>query len=136
VAGAAHLRRIGAAVTNREIVEHFLDMINTQGRVREAFERHVHESYVQHNPTAGNGREDAIALIEGLVAAPGFHASVKRIVADGDLVAVHMHVRFSEAENSGMAVMDMFRLENGKIVEHWDVIQEVPAETVSGNSMF
>jgi predicted SnoaL-like aldol condensation-catalyzing enzyme len=136
VTGAANLQRIGAAVTNREIVEDFLDMINTQGRVREAFERHVHETYVQHNPTAGNGREDAIALIEGLASAPGFHPSVKRIVADGDLVAVHMHVRFSEAENSGMAVMDMFRLENGKIVEHWDVIQEVPAETISGNSMF
>jgi predicted SnoaL-like aldol condensation-catalyzing enzyme len=123
-------------VINREIVEDFLDMINTQGRVREAFERHVHETYVQHNPTIGNGPEDAMALIAGLVATPGFHASVKRIVADGDLVAVHMHVRFSEAENSGMAVMDMFRLENGKIVEHWDVIQEVPTETVSGNSMF
>lgn len=123
-------------MTNREIVEEFLDIINRQRRVRDAFERHVDETYVQHNPNAGNGREDAIALIEGLLATPGFQPSVKRVVAEGDLVAVHMHVRFSEAENSGLAVMDMFRLEKGKIVEHWDVIQEVPSETASGNSMF
>ena len=121
-------------MTNREIVEDFLDLINRQGRVREAFERHVADEYIQHNPAAGNGREDAIALIEGLSGAPGFTPAVKRMVAEGDLVAVHMHVRF-EAQ-PGLAVMDMFRLQDGKIVEHWDVIQNVPAQSASGNSMF
>lgn len=120
---------------NRQIVEEFLDLINRQHRVREAFELHVSEDYIQHNPTAGNGREDAIALIEKLAATPGFGPSVKRIVAEGDLVAVHMHIEFGD-EAAGLAVMDMFRLENGKIVEHWDVIQEVPPRTASGNSMF
>lgn len=121
-------------MTNREIVEDFLDLINRHGRVREAFERHVADEYIQHNPTAGNGREDAIALVEGLSATPGFNPAVKRMVAEGDLVAVHMHIQF-EAQ-PGLAVMDMFRLEDGKIVEHWDVIQEVPGQSASGNSMF
>lgn len=120
---------------NRRIVESFLDIINREGKVREAFERHVSEGYVQHNPTAANGREDAIALIERLSSAPGFAASVKRVVAEGDLVAVHMHLSFGD-DVPGLAVMDMFRVENGRIVEHWDVIQEIPPQTVSGNSMF
>lgn len=120
---------------NRRIVEEFLDLINRHGQVREAFERHVSEGYIQHNPTARNGREDAIALVGGLAARPGFRASVKRIVAEGDLVAVHLHLDFG-AGAPGLAVMDMFRLENGKIVEHWDVIQEIPPQTASGNSMF
>lgn len=119
---------------NRRIVEDFLDLINRQGRVREAFERHVSESYVQHNPTAGDGREEAIALIEGMAANPGFQPSVKRMVAEGDLVAVHMHLAFGDGP--GLAVMDMFRLEEGKIVEHWDVIQEAQSDTASGRSMF
>ena len=121
-------------MTNRQIVEDFLDLINRQRRVREAFERHVGDEYIQHNPTAGNGREDAIALIERLSTTPGFNPVVKRMVAEGDLVAVHMHIRFGGSP--GLAVMDMFRLENGKIVEHWDVIQDVPAQTASENSMF
>lgn len=121
-------------MTNRQIVEDFLDLINRQRRVRDAFERHVAPEYIQHNPTAGNGREDAIALIENLSATPGFNPVVKRMVAEGDLVAVHMHLQLGAGP--GLAVMDMFRLEGGKIVEHWDVIQDVPAQSVSGNSMF
>lgn len=123
------------AKTNRQVVEQFLDMINRQRRIRQAFELYVSDQYIQHNPTAGNGRQDAIALIERLAATPGFNPSVKRIVAEGDLVAVHMHVQLGDS-HPGLAVMDMFRLADGKIVEHWDVIQEVPARTASGNSMF
>ncbi|WP_066552923.1 nuclear transport factor 2 family protein [Croceicoccus bisphenolivorans] len=121
--------------SNREIVEEFLDLINRQHRVREAFERFTDENYIQHNPMCGNGREGAITLIEGLVATPGFAPSVKRIVAEDAYVCVHMHIAMGEGR-AGMAVMDMWRIENGKIAEHWDVIQEVPETTASGNSMF
>lgn len=120
--------------TNRQIVEELFDLVNRQRRIREAFERHVSEDYIQHNPDCRNGREDAIALIEKLAATPGFSPSVKRIVAEGDLVVVHMHIAFAEMPD--LAVVDIIRLENGKIVEHWDVIQEIPAQTASGNSMF
>jgi predicted SnoaL-like aldol condensation-catalyzing enzyme len=59
----------------------------------------------------------------------------KRFIAEGDLVAVHSHLRLSP-EARGTAVMDIFRLENGKIVEHWDVLQEVPETAENQNTMF
>lgn len=102
--------------------------------MRDAFEKYASDDYVQHNPTLGNGREAAIELIEKFVSTPGFHASVMRIITEGDFVATHMHVTFGVAPD--LAVMDMWRFKNGKMVEHWDVIQEVPAQTVSGNPMF
>lgn len=121
--------------TNRKIVENFLDLINRQHRVREAFEQYVAEDYIQHNPTAENGRESAIALIENFVSMPGFRPLVKRIIAEEDMVVSHLHLQL-EKDDPGLAVIDIWRLENGKIVEHWDVMQKVPETTASGNSMF
>lgn len=123
-----------ASVTNRQIVEDFLELINVRRRVREAFERHVSDKYIQHNPSIADGRESAIALIESLAAMDGFAPVVHRIVAEGDLVAVHMHLKI--VGGADLAVMDMFRLQDGKIVEHWDVMQEVPTGTRSGHGMF
>lgn len=120
--------------TNLEVVERMFDMVNNQKRVREAFELNVVENYIQHNPHLNNGREDAIKLIEGIVNTPGFAASVKRMIAEGDMVVVHMHIGFGGTAPD-LAVVDIVRLEGGKIAEHWDVIQEVPARTVSGNPM-
>ncbi|MDO9927274.1 hypothetical protein Q7431_11050, partial [Glaesserella parasuis] len=63
-------------------------------------------------------------------------ATVKRVLADGDLVALHVHSQLNE-KDKGEAVVDIFRFdENGKIVEHWDVIQAVPEKTESGRGMF
>jgi predicted SnoaL-like aldol condensation-catalyzing enzyme len=123
-----------AIETNRQIVAEFLDLINRPHRVREAFERYVAESYIQHNPTTENGREGAISLIEKFVSMPGFRPSVKRIIAGEDMVATHMHLQLEE-DDPGLAVVDIWRLENGKIVEHWDVMQKVPRTTASGNPM-
>lgn len=120
--------------TNKAIVEDFLDLINRQHRVREAFERYVADVYVQHNPQAPDGREGGIAIVSGFVARPGFRATVKRLIAEGDLVVSHMHIQQGE-DDPGVAVADIFRLEGGKIVEHWDVIQPVPERTISGRSM-
>jgi predicted SnoaL-like aldol condensation-catalyzing enzyme len=59
----------------------------------------------------------------------------KRLVAEGDLVVVHSHL-VRKPGDRGMTVMDIFRLENGKIVEHWDVLQEVPESPANNNTMF
>lgn len=119
--------------TNKAIVEDFLDLINRH-LVREAFEQHVADHYIQHNPEASAGREGGIAIVSGFVAQPGFQATVKRLIAEGDLVVSHMHIERGD-DDPGLAVADIFRLEDGKIVEHWDVIQPIPFRTKNGNSM-
>lgn len=120
---------------NRKVVEKFLHLINSEKKVREAFETYAHEDYVQHNPTCELGREGAIKLIEGIIATPGFKPSVKRMIAEDNLVVSHMHLDFGP-HAPGLAVADIWRVEDGKLVEHWDVIQEVPAVIASGCSMF
>jgi predicted SnoaL-like aldol condensation-catalyzing enzyme len=94
--------------------------------------------YVQHDSTVPSGPEGQIKLFENLKAkTPGLVATVKHIAADGDLVAVHWHASATpNNEVSGQAVVDLFRLANGKIVEHWDGYQDAPATTASGNSLF
>ena len=66
---------------------------------------------------------------------PAYRTEVKRMVAEGDLVAVHHHVRPAPGDR-GRAVVDIFRLEDGRIVEHWDVVQEVPETAANDNTMF
>jgi predicted SnoaL-like aldol condensation-catalyzing enzyme len=93
---------------------------------------------IQHDPRGGAGGPGQLALFDSLKAAtPGLVATVKHIAADGDLVAVHWQASATpEDEFSGQAVVDVWRVVGGKIVEHWDDFQDVPAQTASGNSMF
>jgi predicted SnoaL-like aldol condensation-catalyzing enzyme len=124
------------ALSNREIVTRFIDLFYRQGRVREAFETYVAEGYIQHNPLAPDGRAAAIAALEPFFASqPNAIREVHRIIVDGDLAAVHVRVR-QNPEDRGFAVVDLLRLENGKIVEHWDVIQAVPERSANPHPMF
>ena len=120
---------------NRAIVEKFVDLFYRQKLVREAFETCVVEDYVQHNPGIADGREAAILALEPMFSKPTFMVEVKRILVDGNMAVVHLHARTSSEERGG-SVMDMFRLENGKIVEHWDVLQEIPEESANPHPMF
>lgn len=94
--------------------------------------------YVQHNQAAVDGREGIKAHIENLKANfPLNHGEIKRAIADGDLVALHVHVKRSP-DVLGFAVVDIFRVENGKVVEHWDVVQRIPEpkDVKNSNTMF
>lgn len=66
---------------------------------------------------------------------PGYHASIKRIIAEGDYVVVHNHT-VTGPNDRGNAIVDIFRIEDGKIAEHWDVIQPVPEHSANQNTMF
>jgi predicted SnoaL-like aldol condensation-catalyzing enzyme len=74
--------------------------------------------------------------VKGFVKAfPTLHFNFKRIIAEGDLVVVHSHL-VRHKDDPGVAVMDIFRLENGRVVEHWDVLQDVPDTSANENTMF
>ena len=94
------------------------------------------DKYIQHNPLAADGPEGLKAFLEFASAnLSGFKIEFKRVLADGDFVIVHGHAR-NGADDRGSAVMDIFRLENGKVVEHWDVIQAIPETAQNSNTMF
>ena len=93
--------------------------------------------YIQHNPGVPSGPADGFvtALTAYFGQFPEWRTEIKRVIAEGDLVAVHHHVR-RRPNDPGLAVVDIFRVEDDLLVEHWDVIQEVPAEARNDNTMF
>ena len=93
-------------------------------------------NYIQHNPTAPDG----IDGFKGFLAfikerAPNAKSEIKRVFADGDYVILHVH-SVRDPGTRGRAIVDIFRLENGKIVEHWDVVQDIPEKAANANGMF
>ena len=106
--------------------------------MQEVTDRYIGKEYLQHNSTVADGGQAFVdAFAPFLKQNPQSRASVKRVMADGDLVALHVHSQLSP-DDAGEAVVDIFRFDNeGKIVEHWDVIQAVPKEkSASGRGMF
>ena len=103
---------------------------------REAFETWAQPGYIQHNPLAATGRDAAIAFLEPFFQShPDASYSIKRIIADGNLVAVHSHAVFTRGER-GLAIVDILRVDHCKIAEHWDVAQAVPEKAANSNGMF
>jgi len=114
----------------------FLDMVFNQKKVKEGFDKYVGDKYIQHNPIAPDGKEAAVEILgKALQALPGWTYEIKHAYVDGDIVIVHSHVRM-KADDRGMAVVDIFRFEKGKVVEHWDVVQPIPEKSANNNTMF
>jgi len=127
---------MSSAEQNKITVREFYDLAFNQRQPDAAVAKYVGASYRQHNPMAGDGPAPFIGYVRWLAGAqPDFRFEFKRFVAEGDLVVVHSHL-VPSAGARGTAVMDIFRLENGKIVEHWDVLQEVPETAQNQNTMF
>ena len=126
---------LGKTERNRAIVTAFAHRFYDQRDVRGAFERWVSPHYVQHNPGIADGRDSAIAALEPLFSRPGSAFEVKRIIVDGDLAVIHLRGR-TGPDGLGGAVADIFRLKDGKIVEHWDVLQPIAADTINPHPYF
>lgn len=124
-------------ITNpKGLVLDFFDLAFTRREPREAAHRFLSRSYIQHNPMVADGADAFAEMMEGLFAhAPQASSSVKRVISEGDLVVVHYHVKMAPEQN-GSAVVDIFRVEDGRIIEHWDVVQAVPPEPANQNGMF
>ncbi|MBD2894577.1 hypothetical protein amrb99_35030 [Actinomadura sp. RB99] len=102
----------------------------------DAAARLIGDRYVQHNPRIADGIEGFRGFVEGIRAEfPDLRAEVKGLYADGDRVIAHVH-GIRVPGQAGTAIVDIFRFENGRIVEHWDVMQPIPDTAANSNGMF
>ncbi len=106
------------------------------GDPAKAVDMYVGAEYIQHNPLVGDGKQEFIDYFAQMTTQyPSKEIEFVRVVAEGDLVALHTHQTWPG--NEEYVTMDFFRFDaEGKIIEHWDAIQEVPNETKNGNPMY
>ena len=120
----------------KQVVREWHDLAFVQRRPEEAVAKYLGPYYRQHNPGAADGPEAFIAFVKWFAQTyPDFRMDSRRIIAEGNYVVMHSHL-IREPGDRGMAVVDIFRLEDGKVVEHWDVVQEIPETAANDNTMF
>ena len=119
---------------NKKIVTAFYDAVLNQ-KDFDAASKFLGSRYTQHNPTAADGPEGLKRFVAFLKEKfPNNRGEIKRVFADGDYVIVHVHA-VREPGTRGNAIVDIFKLENGKVVEHWDVVQPIPEKPANNNGM-
>ena len=120
---------------NKKAVQEFYDFVINK-KDFESARKYMGDRYKQHNPLVADRLEGLKEFIEFLKKNfPDARSEIKRVFADGDYVILHVH-SIRPPNMRGRAIVEIFRLENGKIDEHWDVIQEIPEESANPNGMF
>ncbi len=121
---------------NKRIVTEFYKTALFEGNVDKAIKLYGGASYTQHTPFAANGFDGLRNYVKWIAENyPNTRGEIKRVFAEGDYVILHCHYTGFFGKN-GDAIIDIFRLEDGKLVEHWDVIQAIPDSSLNDNTMF
>ena len=135
LASAAAMAASAQEEANRKTVLAFYEKGLNQ-KDADAALAYVGDRYVQHNPNAADGPDGFRKFIGFLREKfPNSHSEIKRSFVDGDFVILHVH-SVREPGSRGRAIVDIFKMENGKIVEHWDVVQDIPENPANNNTMF
>lgn len=131
-----YVRKRGELEMNKRSAMAFYDLMFNQNRPVDGVQRYVGAEYIQHNPHVGDGVQPFIDYFERMaIDYPGKRVYFKRAIAEGDLVALHCHQVWPGDED--YAGIDIFRFDaEGKVVEHWDVLQTLPSKSAHDNGMF
>lgn len=117
---------------NKRTVVEYYELAFNGKEPEQAVEKYVGSRYIQHNPQAPDGPEAFIAFVRAF---PELSVDIRRVMAEDDMVVTHSLVRFT-ADDPGSVAADFFRLEDGKVVEHWDVLQPWPQASANPHPMF
>lgn len=121
---------------NKRVVKEFYDLAFNKKKPKEAAAKYFGASYTQHYPLAADGPQAFVEFATWFTQTnPELQVDIKKIVAEGNLVTLFSHFNMKPGDR-GLAAFDMFRLEKGKLVEHWGFDIPVPEKTTSGNSLF
>ena len=124
------------AETNKQTVIAYYNMAFNERKPAQAARKYGGPHYIQHNPQAPDGFEAFVGFVEGFAEQfPQMSLEIKRALAEGDMVVTHSLLKTSP-EDRGTAAADFFRLKDGKVVEHWDVLQPVPESAANDHPMF